>query len=463
MENNILREKKRIAELYLIVFAIFAVIYGTLYFRETHFLYGTEIEGVSCSFLSIEDAIEKIKEEKGEETRTFCFSSGRAYDVSLTQLGIDVDKNKMTQIFEYQHSNPKEPREYQLDGFISIDAKLLKAFLEEIPEMKEENMVEPQNALIAWAGTEFLIQKETYGSVINLEEAITYASEKIKNDEEVVNFTLITDIYPEIFAEDLESEKNELNTFLNSSINFELTNGEIVTLDSNTIKYWVYLDENGKFAFDTEYGVSQFVDYLASKVDETNSSIQFTPTDFEGTVTLDISSEARPRLDKEKEITEIMGMLGNPDPIYTKPIYDKALITDNLVSYVELDISRQHLWFYVDGELYVETDCVTGTVSQGYDTPIGVFYLLNKNRGVMLEGYNNDGSKYSSYVEYWMRFYQGVGMHDAQWRSQFGGNIYKTSGSHGCVNLPFEKAEQIYEVIDETMPIIVYQSEASSN
>ena len=57
-----------------------------------------------------------------------------------------------------------------------------------------------------------------------------------------------------------------------------------------------------------------------------------------------------------------------------------------------------------------------------------------------------------------MRFNQGIGMHDASWRVYFGGKIYLTSGSHGCVNMPYDAAAQMYENIDETMPIIVYQS-----
>lgn len=106
----------------------------------------------------------------------------------------------------------------------------------------------------------------------------------------------------------------------------------------------------------------------------------------------------------------------------------------------------------------MDTPCVTGNVRNGHSTPTGVFFLKNKNRKVYLEGYNDDGSKYSSFVEYWMRFNQGIGMHDASWRYNFGGNIYLTGGSHGCVNMPKDAAAITYENIDETMPIIVYQS-----
>ena len=70
----------------------------------------------------------------------------------------------------------------------------------------------------------------------------------------------------------------------------------------------------------------------------------------------------------------------------------------------------------------------------------------------------DDGSRYASYVEYWMPFNGGIGFHDASWRSIFGGNIYLTNGSHGCVNMPRNSAEILYDYIDSSMPIFVYAS-----
>ena len=55
-----------------------------------------------------------------------------------------------------------------------------------------------------------------------------------------------------------------------------------------------------------------------------------------------------------------------------------------------------------------------------------------------------------------MPFNGGIGLHDATWRSQFGGNIYVSNGSHGCVNLPYKVAEIIFNNIDGNMPIVCY-------
>lgn len=112
---------------------------------------------------------------------------------------------------------------------------------------------------------------------------------------------------------------------------------------------------------------------------------------------------------------------------------------------------------YYNSECILETNCVTGN-AKNHNTPSGLFYLTYKTTNTYLEGYNDNGTRYKSFVNYWMPFNGGIGMHDASWRSKFGSSIYKTNGSHGCINLPYNAAKTIYEYIDSSMPIIVYNS-----
>ena len=456
MEIKVRNKKCLVITCIMLLIAIIA----WYYFTETHFLPGTVIEDVSVSFLSLDEAIEKINQEKGKEIITLSFVDGKTYEIEANRLGIRCDEAQIVRIFEQQHLNPKEAREYNLDGFILAEVEKIRTSLEQIPELQKENMIEPKNAFLIWDEIEFSIQKEVLGNVIDFDEAMNLTLDIIKSNEKQIDFSPITDVNPEVLIEDLVTERDELNSVLNSSINFELSNGDVVTLDSNIIKNWVYQDENGKFTFDIENGVPKFVEELAVAVNEANSYMTFTATDCEELATVNVPLEVRAQLDIVNQTKEILELLGNPEPIFKKPIYDRTLIIDMLTSYIEIDLTRQHIWFYLNGVLLLDTPCVTGCVNDGNGTPTGVFFLLNKNMGVYLEGYNNDGSKYSSYVEYWMRFNRGIGMHDAQWRYSFGGEIYITSGSHGCVNMPKDAAAKTYEHIDNTMPIIVYQSKS---
>ena len=125
-------------------------------------------------------------------------------------------------------------------------------------------------------------------------------------------------------------------------------------------------------------------------------------------------------------------------------------------TYVEISISEQRMWFYKNGSLIVDTPVVTGNPNTGHATPAGgVWKLKDKKSPFTLTAYNPDGSQqYAEPVTYWMPFNGGIGLHDASWRSKFGGTNYQTSGSHGCVNLPPASAATLYDLLYKGIPVI---------
>lgn len=109
-----------------------------------------------------------------------------------------------------------------------------------------------------------------------------------------------------------------------------------------------------------------------------------------------------------------------------------------------------------DGTVVWDAPCVTGNVSKDYTTPAGIYSLTYKEKDRILRGKKLDNGKYEyeSHVDYWMPFNGGIGLHDASWRSKFGGTIYQTSGSHGCVNLPPASAATLYDLLYKGIPVI---------
>ena len=98
-----------------------------------------------------------------------------------------------------------------------------------------------------------------------------------------------------------------------------------------------------------------------------------------------------------------------------------------------------------------DTPCVSGKISTGHGTHTGVYPIAYKQKDATLRGDN-----YESHVNFWMPFNMGEGLHDATWRSSFGGTIYRNGGSHGCVNLPLKSAETIYGIVEAGWPVIVF-------
>lgn len=116
--------------------------------------------------------------------------------------------------------------------------------------------------------------------------------------------------------------------------------------------------------------------------------------------------------------------------------------------WIDVDITNQTITAYSGDTPIVSGSCVTG-IEGAYDTPTGTHYIMSKETGATLRGENPDGSLYECPVDYWMPFTDsGCGIHDATWRGAFGGDIYKSSGSYGCVNTPYDVVSEIYAIAD---------------
>ena len=147
------------------------------------------------------------------------------------------------------------------------------------------------------------------------------------------------------------------------------------------------------------------------------------------------------------EKTKVYGTYLKKDLVITNSAYGKEVPS----TYIEINIAKQHMWYYIKGELYVSTDVVTGNYGN-MDTPKGYWAVNSKASPCELVG---DG--YVSYVQYWMAFIGGGwGIHDASWRDSYGGTIYMGNGSHGCVNTPYNAVKKMYAKVTIGTPVIVY-------
>ncbi len=126
--------------------------------------------------------------------------------------------------------------------------------------------------------------------------------------------------------------------------------------------------------------------------------------------------------------------------------------------YIEINLSKQHLWVWLDHAVIYDTPITSGATGAGFPTATGLFSIYYKTTNTHLRGYAyGPRYNYDVQVDYWMPFYSGYGMHDASWRNgNFGGSDYYYGGSHGCVNLPDDAAAFIYNWADIGTPVWVH-------
>lgn len=449
------RRNHKIKKLYmysLCILILLISIFGILKFRNTHYRIGTVISGVNCSWLNVEQAEDKINAYLSEKTISFVFPE-ETYVTDGKTINLSLINDSQLQKILTRQINGDKIRNYGLSNPVTVGS--LTNVFNNINSLKEENMHDPKNAYLELTDSNFLeIVPEENGFKIDIDEAYRFAYKNLKSGITTVDFSdLIISKQAKIRSTDLVAQRNEINKTLSTVLNLELLDGSTITLDNTIMKDWLINDENGNYSIDFESNLPNFITSLSEKVESmAPSSIEFNTTK-RGIVTVQIPKRNRISLDSKKELEQLRTDLLSGKTINRSPIYSKNL---SLQSYVEIDISSQTVLMYYNGKCIVETDCVTGTKGI-YDTPPGLFYLTYKVEDDYLDGYNADGTPYRSFVKFWMPFNGGIGLHDAAWRyGKFGGTIYKSNGSHGCVNLPYDAAKTIYEHIDSSMPIIVY-------
>ena len=296
-------------------------------------------------------------------------------------------------------------------------------------------------------GAGYLIGKERSGGKISVEalekaiqNAITEGKRYIKLEEESV--------YEEANkVEGLEKLQEEKNNALPGIIRYNFS-GEVIELNSDTSLSWF---KNGGAELDNGK-VKQFVRNLKLYTDTSGSERSFKTED--GRV-LSLRGKYGFSLSEKKEIKRLTDSLLARENIVRDAEYDMVALArgaeDIGNTYVEVDIGRQKIFYFENGVMQFSSDCGTGNVARRHGTPDGVYSLTYKARNATLKG-----ADYEAKVNYWMPFNKGIGFHDALWRNRFGGNIYRNAGSHGCINLPRNKAAELYGRIQRGCPIVVH-------
>lgn len=352
---------------------------------------------------------------------------------------------------------------YDLPVTVQYDSKLLHEKLSGMLFFQKENMRNPVNAYIGAYSSElggYPIVEEDQGTVINRQRAEAAIISALENMEE----TLIldeADCYekPEISHEDESLVRfwSRLNRFVSSKILYDWHGMEEV-IDGDLIQEWLEIDREQQIVTINATAVRDYINILSKKHDTFGKEREFRTSEGRK-ITLKPGSYGW-RVDRSKETEKLIKLIRAGSQVSREPeyLYTAAAKGENDIgdSYVEINLTAQHLYLYVEGKLITESDFVSGNVSRGYATPAGVYGLTYKTLNATLKG-----PGYATPVDFWMPFNGNIGMHDAGWRRQFGGNIYLRNGSHGCINLPREEAEKIYEAVYKGFPVVCYKDENS--
>jgi hypothetical protein len=342
-----------------------------------------------------------------------------------------------------------------VDDLFLYDANELDREISHLNCLKTD--VKPQNVSFQYLNGSYLVINEVEGNMITKEKLEKAIKRSVLNGDLKLNLSE-KHCYEEpkytINSNKTTETLTLLNKYVSANINYKFDCEEEL-LTGDKIHQWIVIDENLDVVIN-ESEVMNYVKELCRKYDTVGKKRNFKTST--GKIIEVEGGLYGWKIDWAAETEALLNHIELGEVIKKEPIYSQRALSmgeDEFGdTYLEVNITKQHLWFYKNGELVTQGAVVTGNPNKGNSTLTGVYMLNYKQKGATLRGVN-----YASKVTYWMPFFGNIGIHDANWRHSFGGQIYKRNGTHGCINTPLYLAEKIYDNIEEGVPIIIYIEE----
>lgn len=449
---------KRIRWYLWILAGIFlAYLAASVYFME-HFFLGTAVNGENVEFQTVKQVNSLILEQAEGYGLTLLERGGTEESMTAQQLGMSFSETENVRNYKRIQNGFLWPRmfwqqdTYQIAPDITFDEETFDETLASLSCVREGE--EPEDARVELTADGYELYPEQQGSRIKedvLKEQVRAAAETLTETVDLEEAGCYE--APSLTAD--SPEITELTAKLDQWFATEVTyefGSQTEVVDSSVVAGFIQLD--GCEASLSEEAVRAWVAGLADRRDTYKKSRQFNST-LRGVITVSGGNYGW-QIDQETETAALLASVEKGETAAKQPAWSregKAWGENNDVgdTYIEVDMGAQHMWAYKDGALLIDTDVVTGNISRNYGTPSMVAAIQYKDRNAVLRGDN-----YATPVKYWMPFYGNYGIHDASWRREFGGTVYLTNGSHGCVNTPPAAMKVIFENMDSGTPVVLY-------
>ena len=456
------------ASVVVVVLGVLAGVYfGMAKKYETCFAPGTIVNGTDCSGKTVAD-VEEILQKQVEEY-IFVITGANEYREEILATEIDIVYNGeglLDKEFKKQNEYmwPKgffEKNEITAEANFQYNSEKLNEKIANLNCLKPENQIAAVAATVVYQDGQFVIQDETYGTQIDaakLTETIIASVSAFQTSLDLSEAGCY--IQPRFTKDSAEviAARDEMNKYLAANITYSL-DGITVNVDKNQIYQWVSVDENMTPVISKD-GVRAFAKTLNAQYDTPNRGGQII-TPWGKSVNMPLAGYGR-TVGTDSETNQLINEIKSGKTVTRQPIFSRNATPDGQniwgATYLEVDISEQHMWFVVNGQVALDTIVITGKRGVS-DTPTGVFQILEKKKDKTLRGRPGPDGKpiYEQPVDYWMRVtWSGIGFHDAGYRSVFTTEEYLLNGSHGCINMPPAKAAELYAALPIGTPVVIH-------
>lgn len=456
--------KRFLISLLIIALILGGVYLGGAYYFTTHFFYNTTVNEQKVDFVDegrVHELLTKDVEEYeisiklNDETSEII--AGTSIELTYKQTDEIATAIEKQNIWKWPMTI-LDDKTIEFELSVELDFELLTSVVGGFEFMNLEEYDSPVNAYPKVVKNEVTIIEEEFGNEVS-EDFIDILKERVETladtfDMESEGGYALPEYTSE--SEAVINAKETMEQYLNNTITY--SEGDVIDFDM--IADWIKVNKSSLKITFNEDKITEFVAGLAKKYNTVGTSRTFNNPD--GKQVSVTGGSYGWTVDQTAEVEKILENLKGDEAVKRTIEYSKKASShgdaDWGSTFAMIDLTNQKMWMVVDGEVVVSSDVVTGSVAAGNATPEGVYSVSYTTTNATLRGaIQADGTRaYETPVAYWMPFNGGIGFHDATWRSSFGGTIYKNSGSHGCINMPFEKAKALYGYLKAGMPVICH-------
>ena len=455
------KHKKNVKGIIILICTLLVIYFGMAIYFMNHFYFGSAINCINVSGKIVED----VNEQMASELQTYKLNikerGGKNEQIRGDKIGLKYDTDGQFKNFKDKQNPYKwissvfsSKASKMIEG-VKYDKDLLKKQVDSLSCFASSKVTEPKNPSFKYTDNAYVIVGEVAGNKVNkdiLYKQVTAALLKGETTIDLDSGNCYVKPQYDSSSKKIVDTKNVLNKYVSSKITYTFGDAKEL-LDGSTINKFLVVDKNSEVAFD-EKKVRNYMDVLSSKYNTIGKRRDFVATS--GKKMNIATGDYGWAINKTMETKDLISIIKEGKTIAKEPSYTQTALfhgSDDMGNtYVELDLTSQHLWFYKNGSVITQGDVVTGGAgSAETKTPAGIYKLKYKEKDATLKGQG-----YASPVKFWMPFNGGIGIHDASWRKTFGGKIYLAKGSHGCVNSPYELAKAVFENIEPGTPVVCY-------
>lgn len=459
-------KKKIIIGCAIFTIAIIAIVYlGVAVYYQYHFLPGTTINGKDYS----NKTVKAVKDSIQNDIRTYYLKlierndevehvSAGDIDMKVTIDG-DLSKIKNKQNHYLWFIKPKKAE--KLDVTIAYDEIKLDYAINGLKCLDDEYINSGIAPELTFDGNAFTMTEGVPGNEIDKEKTTSLIKEAINNMDPVLTLENEGCYLVPIDKEASEKEKkllSKLNSYLDVVIT--LTFGEEKeVIDKAQIYKWLSVDTNSEVVFDTEK-IIEYIDNIGKKYETMGQTKEFLNSYGE---TIKVSGgDFGWWINRKAEAEAIINDIKALNSVTREPNFLQRAgafgENDFGNTYIEINLTTQHLYAYKDGNKIVDCDIISGDPVNGLETPTGVF-----NMRFMFTNYNFVRKDFTKKLKYWMVFYgntvdTNIGIASCDWLTSFGGTAYKGAGSLGSIYVNEADAKTLYmELPGKDFPVIIYK------